>query len=432
MSSGLQSDPAQDPARPFRTGSIAPIPFVHSSYPEDFRVEELPEGQPEAGQEDWTHLWFEIEKRGLSTAQAVGRVARALGREPREIGYAGRKDAMAITRQFLSLEHVDAPAVQGLELKDLRVLATGRRSRKLRVGELAGNRFDLTLRDLPPERHADLERALSQLTREGLPNFYGPQRFGAGGVTRRMGELLVRGDWRGYVRAFVETHHGPGETPEDSPVARLLLALDSDQRRDWRAARSLAAELPAPLVPLAKQMARRALDLESLVRTLPRRTKALHVSALQAAVFNRVLGQRMLQPGGAGRVLPGDCLIDPWTGAGEPAPKGDGAAEAQIAADLLKCVPSGPLPGPAALRTRGAVAEWEREALQQLGLDLEMLASLPGALAPKGARRALLVGPRDLKWEAEGAQVRLQFTLPPGSYATVLLEELSKPAILSQ
>jgi tRNA(Glu) U13 pseudouridine synthase TruD len=347
MSSGLQSDREQDFVGPYCTGSIAPIPFVHSSCREDFRVEELPAGQPGEGQDDWTHVWFEIEKRGLSTAQAVGRVARALGREPREVGYAGRKDAMGITRQFLSLEHVDAAAVQGLELKDLRVLATGRRSRKLRVGELAGNRFDLTLRDLPPERHADLERALLQLTREGLPNFYGPQRFGAGGVTRRMGELLVRGDWRGYVRAFVETHHGPGETPEASPVARLLLALDSDQRRDWRAARSLAAELPAPLVPLAKQMARRALDLESLVRTLPRRTKVMHVSALQAAVFNRVLGQRMLQPGGAGRGRTVEVRAE-WTpararrsahpgrrgamGAGSSASSGPGPGDARVPA----------------------------------------------------------------------------------------------------
>jgi len=432
MTSGLQSDPAQDPAQPYRTGGIAPIPFVHSSCPEDFRVEELPEGEPGEGQDDWTHLWFEIEKRGLSTAQAVGRVARALGREPREVGYAGRKDALGITRQYLSLEHVDATAVQGLELKDLRVLATGRRSRKLRVGELAGNRFDLTLRELPPERHEDLERALSQLRAQGLPNFYGPQRFGADGATLRLGELLVRGEWGGYMRTFVRALHGPREVLEASPVARLLRALESDQRADWRAARSLAADLPAPLVPLAKQMARRPLDMASLVRTLPRRTKALHVSALQSAVFNRVLRQRMLQPGGAGRVLPGDLLIDPWTGAGEPAPEGDGAAEAQVQADLLRRVPSGPLPGPAALRTRGAVAEWERHASKQSGLDPETLASLPGALAPKGARRALLVGPRDVTWETEGTRVRLRFTLPPGSYATVLLEELGKTAIVSQ
>ena len=432
MSSGLQSDREQDPGRPYCTGSISPIPFVHSSCPEDFRVEELPEGQPGAGQEDWTHVWFEVEKRGLSTAQAVGRLARALGREPRDIGYAGRKDAMGITRQFLSLEHVEAAVVQELELKDLRVLGTGRRSRKLRVGELAGNRFDLTLRDLPLERHEDLERALSQLTREGLPNFYGPQRFGAEGVTRRLGELLVAGDWRGYVRAFVDSQQGPNPSPETSPVARLLSALDSDQRRDWRAARTLAADLPASLVPLAKQMARRPLDLESLVRTLPRRAKALHVSALQAAVFNRVLAQRMLQVGGAGRVLPGDLLLDPWTGEGEPAPQGEAAAAAQIEADQLKRVPSGPLPGPASKRTRGAVAEWEREALQQSGLELESLASLPGALAPKGARRALLVGPRDMSWQAKGTEVRLQVTLPPGSYATVLLDELQKSAVLSQ
>jgi tRNA pseudouridine13 synthase len=77
------------------------------------------------------------------------------------------------------------------------------------------------------------------------------------------------------------------------------------------------------------------------------------------------------------------------------------------------------------------VEEWERQASQQSGLDPETLASLPGALAPKGARRALLVGPRDVTWEADGTRLRLRFTLPPGSYATVLLEELGKSATLS-
>ena len=434
MSSGLQSPRVQDSLRPYCTGSIAPIPFVHSSCPEDFRVQELPLEEPGPGDDGWTHLWIEIEKRGLSTDQAVGRVARALGREAREVGYAGRKDAMGITRQFLSLEHVEAAAVRDLKLKDLRVLATGRRSRKLRVGELAGNRFDVTLRDVSPERHPDLERALSQLTREGLPNYYGPQRFGSGGITRELGQLLVRGEWLAYVRAWVRAHYGEDEVPSDSPVAHLLTALDSRQRSDWRGVRPLAAELPGPLVPLAKQMARRPLDLASLVRSLPRRTKALHVSALQSAVFNRVLARRMAQPGGARRVVAGDLLLDPWTGRAEPAPEGRGESEAQVAADQLLRVPSGPLPGPAAQRTRGRVAQWEQEALEQSGLDLEALARLPGGLAPKGARRALLVGPRDLTWEADGTRVRLQFTLPPGSYATVLFEELHKTpgASLSQ
>jgi len=417
-----------EPTQVYCTSSIEPIHFVHSARQEDFRVRELPLEELGAGEPAWTHLGFEVEKRGLSSDQALGRIARALGREPREIGYAGRKDSRGVTRQFLSIEHAQQAEVAALSIAGLTVLGTGRRARKLRVGELAGNRFDLLLRQFPKQRYADLQRALDQLVREGLPNYYGPQRFGAGGNTADLGRLLARGQWMKYLRAYVRTLAGGQPGQANSPSLDLLEILACSEAGPWRAARRLIPDLPPALVPLAKQMARRPGDVQSLLRSIPRRTQALHLSALQASVFNRVLTARMGQPGGVRRVLPGDLLLDPWTGDGKPAPEVIGASEVQQEADRLLRVPSGPLPGPAAERTRAEVALWEREALEHDGLDLEQLARLPGGVAPRGARRALVVGPRELDWEIQGDEVRLQFTLPPGSYATVLLAELHKDA----
>lgn len=86
---------------------------------EDFAVEELPLYAP-AGEGE--HTFFEIRKKGLSTFQAVRTIARALGVPAKRIGYAGLKDAQAITCQVLSVEGVPPAAVMALDLPDIRVM----------------------------------------------------------------------------------------------------------------------------------------------------------------------------------------------------------------------------------------------------------------------------------------------------------------------
>src|SRR5450759_2015009 len=112
--------------------------FVSS--PDSFLVEEIPAYLP-SGQGEHTYLW--IEKQNLTTLDAVGKLARVLGVEARDVGYAGMKDRRATTRQWLSVLGVDPARAREIAVEGLRVLAIGRHGNKLRVGHLHGNRFEI-------------------------------------------------------------------------------------------------------------------------------------------------------------------------------------------------------------------------------------------------------------------------------------------------
>ena len=98
----------------FLTTDVDPLPAVIRARPEDFLVEEVP--LYEACGEG-THVYFDVEKRGLSSIEAAHRIVRALGLRDDDIGYAGLKDAHAVTRQRMSIEHIDPARLEGLVLR---------------------------------------------------------------------------------------------------------------------------------------------------------------------------------------------------------------------------------------------------------------------------------------------------------------------------
>jgi tRNA pseudouridine13 synthase len=166
---------------------------------DDFRVEELPSFQP-AGQGE--HLLLTIEKRGMNTAFAAKRIAAWAGIAEMGIGFAGMKDRHAVTRQRISvhLPRRVAPDIAGLQSDDLRVLESHWHNRKLPRGALAGNRFVIVLRDVQGE-HGSIESRLACIRDQGLPNYFGEQRFGRDGdnvdAARRMfAGLRVRREQR--------------------------------------------------------------------------------------------------------------------------------------------------------------------------------------------------------------------------------------------
>lgn len=147
--------------------------------PEDFFVDELPGFEASGAGE---HLLLTVEKRGMNTAFAAKRIAGWAGVDESAIGYAGLKDRHAVTRQRYSvwLPKRQAPDLAALEGDDLRVLEHAWHSRKLPRGALAGNRFVLRLRDVDGERCA-IEARLEIIAAQGVPNYFGEQRFGRGG-----------------------------------------------------------------------------------------------------------------------------------------------------------------------------------------------------------------------------------------------------------
>ncbi len=147
--------------------------------PEDFFVEELPSFEPSGSGE---HLLLTIEKRGMNTAFAARRIADWAGVDESAIGHAGLKDRHAVTRQRFTvwLPKKVAPDLAALHTDELRVLDHAWHARKLPRGALAGNRFVLALRGVAGDAAA-IEARLQAIAADGVPNYFGEQRFGRGG-----------------------------------------------------------------------------------------------------------------------------------------------------------------------------------------------------------------------------------------------------------
>lgn len=157
----------------------------------DFVVEEVPAYEP-SGEGDHTYLW--IEKEGLSTFDAVRALAEALHRREAEFGFAGMKDAHAVTRQWISIERADPARLRDLALPGVRVLDVRRHRNKLKLGHLRGNRFAIRLAGTSAADAPRAERLLHELARVGAPNYFGEQRFGKRGANLDKGLRILHGN----------------------------------------------------------------------------------------------------------------------------------------------------------------------------------------------------------------------------------------------
>jgi tRNA pseudouridine13 synthase len=161
---------------------------------EDFEVEEIPLYSP-CGEGE--HTFVLIEKRGIDTEAVVRDLERAL-RQPRlAIGYAGRKDRGAVTRQWMSLPRLDPGAALALRGRSWQVLDAMPHRHKLRTGDLLGNRFRVVVREVEPASVGAIGERLGEIGRRGLPNRFGRQRFGRDGDNAALGAAVLRGERAG-------------------------------------------------------------------------------------------------------------------------------------------------------------------------------------------------------------------------------------------
>lgn len=158
--------------------------------PEDFRVDELPAYLPSGEGE---HTYLLVEKRGLDTRDVTRAIARALSVREGELGVAGQKDRFALTTQWISVPRVEPERALAVAGEGFRVLEARRHGNKLRTGHLRGNRFRLRIRGGVPDAVERARAIAAALGARGLPNFYGPQRFGRAGDNAELGRLLLQG-----------------------------------------------------------------------------------------------------------------------------------------------------------------------------------------------------------------------------------------------
>ena len=290
---------------------------------EDFLVTELPLQAPSGEGE---HLWLEVEKNGANTPFVAQQLAAAAGVQDKDVGYAGLKDRHAITRQWFSvyLPRGETPDLTQLQHPEFRVLTQSRHVKKLRPGDLHGNAFRIVLRDVVGDRDA-IEANLSAVAAQGVPNYFGAQRFGHDGGNVEQG--------------------------------RAMLARE--------------------------------------IRVRNPKKKGIYLSAVRSFVFNEVLASRIGQ-GLWGQSVPGDVMDE----AGRPTGPMWGRGRVGTA-DQAKALEEAVAGRHAALC----------DGLEHAGLEQE--------------RRSLVASPEAMSWAwAPGDQLVLAFTLPAGTYATSVLDEI--------
>lgn len=181
------------------------------SSPEDFQVTERLGREPDG---DGEHLWLWVEKRERNTVDVARDLARAAGVHPRLVSFAGLKDRQAITCQYFSihLPGCDNPDWQRWSIQGVKIHSADRALRKIRRGTLEGNDFVLLIRDVQGE-HEDIDSRLQIIAKNGVPNGFGPQRFGGNnigraralfaGQMRRSPSRAKRGFYLSAARSFI-------------------------------------------------------------------------------------------------------------------------------------------------------------------------------------------------------------------------------------
>ncbi len=357
--------------------------------PEDFIVEEIGSDgrvyeinkQVEYPDEEGDFTRFILQKRDWTTEGAIRRIAKALGTGKKRFGYAGNKDKTALSTQLVSAFGIEKERILGLGLKDIRINGAWNAKDKVRLGELLGNRFTITVRGA--EDGADAVSTIYGELQGRFPNYFGEQRFG---TTRKnthiVGEYIIRSR---LDKAVLEYLCGSeGELHEEAKAARegLKETLDFSEAlkgfpRHLRLERSMLARLE-----------KSPNDYAGALRSLPRATLLMFVHAFQAYLFNRLLSDRIAE----------DEII-----------KEDGERLNDAGFIEGKIIGYETEPN-----------EREKALLEELEIKTRdfRIKSMP-EISSKGSFRALLAPLEGFSFENDV----FRFSLPAGSYATAALRE---------
>lgn len=263
---------------------VAEHPVRLRSEPEDFQVEEIPSYEP-CGEGEHTFLW--VEKRLRNSDDVARELARAAGVPPRDVGYAGRKDRIAVTRQWFSVPALAPERALALELPGVRVLRAERHRNKLRTGHLRGNRFAIRVRGVDAQLFEAASQRAGVIAQRGMPNRFGEQRFG------RDGDNALRAHQILFPRAGV-----PAPRVRDRRELRFLLsALQSAVFNEVLAARAPAIDALWQGDVAVVHASGGLFVVDDLERERPR------ASAFEISATGPIFGTRAIEPVGAAQEL---------------------------------------------------------------------------------------------------------------------------------
>jgi tRNA pseudouridine13 synthase len=379
--------------------------------PEDFFVEELTDFP--IGREGNIAV-YRLTKTGLGTLEAIDAIIQRWNIERWKMSWGGLKDRHAVTSQYVT---IDRGPRRNLEQKSLELEYLGQSSKKFTAADIRANRFSLVLRSLGDDDVAFAEQALAEVRQFGLPNYFDDQRFGSMSAA---GEFIARPWIEGnYERTlwltFAEPH--PFDRSEEKTQKQIL----RDHWGDWLTCKAQLARSHRRSV--VTYLCDKPTDFRGAWARVKVDLRSLYLAAYQSFLWNEMAATFLRQS------CPAEALID------VPLKTGPVPFFRQLPDDVRLTLQQASLPLPSARQKLdpGPVSDLMTETLARHGLELRQLrVKYPrDSFFSKGWRKAAIRAD-GLAWSSgddELAQGRrrltLDFTLPRGSYATILIKRIT-------
>ncbi len=399
---------------------------------EDFVVEELTNRTEIT---NGNYLIVELTKRNWDTHRLIRELSRRLRVSQDRFGWAGTKDKRALTKQRISIWDMREEELGRVRLKDVELNVIGRSNKKISLGDLWGNKFKITVRniELTIDETLSRVRSISQELEKGAPNFFGVQRFGENRpVTHIVGEAILRGDFKEAALTYIARPFP--EEPDEVKRARQYVWETGDLKEGLK------------IYPVRLQFERAMMnhlisrpdDFTGAFRVLSPNLQKMFLHAYQSYIFNIILSRRIRAGLSIHEAYPGDivCFKNEM---GMP----DTSRLQKVTEDNLdginnlinrgRAFVTAPLVGYDTDFAAGRPGEIERDAVRERNIDVAgfKVPAMP-ELSSKGLRREIVL-PFKPEYSAAEDEVNpgrtklmLEFSLQKGGYATTVLREYMK------
>lgn len=398
---------------------------------EDFYVEEIPDLIPTG---EGPNIWIWIEKLGRTTLDVVLDISRDLHIDRKRMGFAGMKDKKALTRQWICISNMDSDKqmdeVKALDGKIYRTdfLKIIRGRKKLRMGQLKGNKFRILIKNLDDiEESSNIaSEVLKQLEVTGVPNYFGWQRFGKPRTnTHLVGEALVQNDLKKAVGRYIgnpiEEEHQQNQMARQAYDEGNLEESLNLMGKGMRYEKMMIREL----IKSSKKGELTDKAYKNALYALPKPLQRMFVHAYQSYLFNEAVSKRVSM--GIDKYIPGDIVIDNE----EHIFRDKSPEEFQDLITNFQANPTSPLYGTKVPFAEGEVGEMEQGVLKKYGLkksDFEV-SKMP-RLGSHGLRRSMRFQIWDTSATPKEDGVLVEFSINKGSYATAVLREIIKKDVV--
>uniref|UniRef100_A0A8D3A302 Pseudouridylate synthase 7 homolog n=1 Tax=Scophthalmus maximus TaxID=52904 RepID=A0A8D3A302_SCOMX len=383
---------------------------------------------------------FTLYKENKDTMDAINVLSKFLRLRPNMFSYMGTKDKRAITVQEIAVLKITAERLAHLNkcLMNLKLGNFCYKNHPLKLGELQGNHFTVVIRNISGTDE-QVQQAMTSLRQTGFINYYGMQRFGTTAVaTQTVGRAILRNDWNEVVDLILKPR--PGAEKEFLVRCREEWAKSQDPEAALKKLpnkRCVEGQLLRGLSMYGKK------NIVTAFGLIPRNNRLMYIHSYQSKVWNTMVSRRIEAFGL--KAVEGDLELR-----GTHVLTAE-EAESRSIHDIVM-----PLPGYDVIYPTHHVGEGYRELLTADGLDLDNMRHKVKDYSLAGAYRRVIIRPSDVSWsviqyddprislvhsdfeilekkaapvfnkEGKHRALRMEFSLPPSTYATMAIREVLK------